>query len=49
MAEILREAKTKVVHKGERTIKDKKEENAIEYCERMYPGSRRVHHSGSHA
>ena len=37
MAEVLREAKTKVVHKGERTIKEEKEENAIEYCERMYP------------
>jgi hypothetical protein len=29
MAEVLREAKTKVVHKGERTIKEEKEENAI--------------------
>ena len=37
MAEILRESKTKVVHKGERTIKESKEETAIQYCERLYP------------
>ena len=37
MAEILREAKTKVVHNGERTIKEDKKENAIQYCERLYP------------
>ena len=37
MAEVLKEARTKVIHKGERTIKEKKEENAIEYCERLYP------------
>lgn len=35
--ELLREAKTKVVHRGERTIKEGKEESAIEYCERLYP------------
>ena len=37
MAEILREAKSKVVHNGERTITKSKEENAIQYCERLYP------------
>ena len=37
MAEILREAKSKVVHNGERTITKNKEENAIQYCERLYP------------
>ena len=37
MAEILREAKTKVVHRGERTLKEEKEETAIQYCERLYP------------
>jgi len=37
MSEILREAKTKVVHNCERTIKETKEENAIQYCERLYP------------
>jgi len=37
MAEILREAKSKVVHNGERTITKNKEENAIQYCERIYP------------
>jgi len=30
MAEVLREAKTKVVHKGERTIKEEKEETKKE-------------------
>ena len=37
MAEILKEAKTKVIHRGERTIKETKEEDAIQYCERLYP------------
>tara|TARA_B100000767_G_scaffold243476_1_gene241173 strand:- start:21 stop:431 length:411 start_codon:yes stop_codon:yes gene_type:complete len=37
MAEVLKEARTKVIHKGERTIKENKKENAIEYCERLYP------------
>ena len=37
MAEVLKEARTKVIHKGERTIKEKKEEKAIEYCELLYP------------
>ena len=37
MTQILKEAKTKVVHKGERTIKDEKEETAVDYCERLYP------------
>ena len=37
MAEILKEARTKVVHRGERTIKENKEETAIQYCERLYP------------
>ena len=38
MSEILREAKTKVIHNGERTIGEPKgKENAIEYCERLYP------------
>jgi hypothetical protein len=37
MTEILKEAKTKVVHRGERTIKENKEETAIQYCERLYP------------
>ena len=34
---MIREAKTKVIHNGERTIKEKKQENAVEYCERLYP------------
>jgi hypothetical protein len=37
----IREAKSKVVHNGERTIAKAKsgvsEEGAIEYCERLYP------------
>lgn len=34
----IKEAKTKVVHNGERTISESNgEENAIEYCERLYP------------
>ena len=37
MAEVLKEARTKVIHKVERTIKENKKENAIEYCERLYP------------
>jgi|TARA_R110002050_G_scaffold56350_1_gene126660 hypothetical protein len=37
MGEILKEAKTKVIHRGERTIKETKEETAIQYCERLYP------------
>ena len=37
MGEILKEAKTKVIHRGERTIKETKEEDAIQYCERLYP------------
>ena len=37
MAEVLKEARTKVIHKGERTIRENKEETAIQYCERLYP------------
>ena len=34
----IKEAKTKVVHNGERTISESNgEETAIEYCERLYP------------
>lgn len=37
MSEVLRESKTKVVHRGERVVTAKKEETAVQYCERMYP------------
>jgi hypothetical protein len=37
MSEVIKEAKTKVVHRGERVIATKKEETAVQYCERLYP------------
>jgi hypothetical protein len=37
MSEILRESKTKVVHRGERVVTTTKEETAVQYCERLYP------------
>jgi len=37
MSEVLRESKTKVVHRGERVVTTNKEETAVQYCERMYP------------
>ena len=37
MSEVLRESKTKVVHRGERVVTTNKEESAIQYCERLYP------------
>ena len=33
----IKEAKSKVVHTGERTISNPKEPTAVEYCERLYP------------
>jgi hypothetical protein len=33
----IREAKSKVVHTGERTISNPKEPTAVEYCEQNYP------------
>ena len=35
----IKETKTKVVHRGERTIRDPKEETAVGYCERLYPNT----------
>ena len=37
MSEVLRESKTKVVHRGERVVTTNKEESAVQYCERLYP------------
>ena len=38
MAEVIREAKTKVVHNGERTLTNKTtEQTAREFCESTYP------------
>lgn len=36
MVEVIKERKNKVNY-SERVEKDKQEENAIEYCERLYP------------
>ncbi len=33
----IRESKTKVVHKGERTVSKNKQQSAIDFCEETYP------------
>ena len=37
MAKVIKDRKNKVEWKGERTEKRNVEENAVEYCERLYP------------
>ena len=33
----IRETKTKVVHRGERTMSTNKEQSAVDFCEQNYP------------